>query len=69
MKITFTADAELKVALNDCAEIYRQAYGQKEIVSYLIPFMHASFMEIDAGFRRARKQLAEQQSQSFPNQS
>lgn len=69
VKITFTADAELKVALNDYAEIYRQAYGQKESVSDLIPFMLASFMETDAGFRRARKQLAERQSHSVVNQS
>lgn len=63
-KLTFTADAELKAALNDYAEIYRQAYGQKEGVSDLIPYMLASFMEADAGFRRARKQLSEKRSNS-----
>ncbi|AQQ05413.1 transposase [Roseibium algicola] len=68
VKITFTADVELKKALNDYAEIYRQAYGQKETVSDLIPFMLTSFMDADAGFKRARKQLAERRSQSSQDQ-
>ncbi|MDZ5696716.1 DUF2274 domain-containing protein [Chelativorans sp. M5D2P16] len=64
VKITFIADAELKAALNDYAEIYRRTYGQKETVSELIPFMLTAFMVADPGFRRARKQLAETRSQS-----
>ena len=57
VKITFTADAELKAALGDYAEIYRRAYGQKESVADLIPFMLEAFMNADPGFRRARKEL------------
>lgn len=57
VKITFTADAELKAALNDYAEIYRRAYGQKESVANLIPFMLEAFMNADPGFKRARKEL------------
>ena len=64
VKITFTADAELKAALNDYAEIYRRTYGQKETVAELIPFMLSAFMDADPGFKRARKQLAETRSQS-----
>ena len=30
VKFTFTASPDLKAALNDYAEIYRRAYGQKE---------------------------------------
>ena len=56
-KITFTADADLKAALNDYAEIYRQTYGQNEGVAELIPFMLNAFMNADPGFKRARKQL------------
>ncbi len=56
-KITFTADADLKVALNDYAEIYRQTYGQNEGVAELIPYMLDAFMNADPGFKRARKQL------------
>ena len=57
VKITFTADADLKAALNDYAEIYRRAYGQKESVAELIPFMLEAFMNADPGFKRARKEL------------
>jgi len=56
-KITFTASAELKAALNDYAEIYRRAYGQKEGVAELIPFMLEAFINADTGFKRARKEL------------
>ena len=56
-KITFTADADLKAALNDYAEIYRQTYGKDEGVAELIPFMLDAFMNADLGFKRARKEL------------
>ena len=69
IKITFTADADLKAALNDYAEIYRRTYGQKESVAELIPFMLHAFMEADPGFRRARRQLAETRLQSSSQQS
>ncbi len=59
VKVTFTADADLKAALNDYAEIYRRAYGQKESVADLIPFMLEAFMNADPGFKRARKELDE----------
>jgi len=57
VKITFTASPELKAALNDYAEIYRRAYGQKESVADIIPFMLEAFMNADPGFKRARKQI------------
>ena len=56
-KITFTADADLKAALNDYAEIYRQTYGKDEGVAEQIPFMLNVFMNADPGFKRARRQL------------
>lgn len=59
VKITFTADADLKAALNDYAEIYRRSYGQKESVADLIPFMLEAFMNADPGFKRARKELSD----------
>ncbi|MBG6145965.1 hypothetical protein IWQ51_004111 [Labrenzia sp. EL_142] len=68
VKISFTANAELKAALNDYAEVYRQAYGQKESVSDLIPFMLVFFMEADVGFKRARKKQAERRSYPIQNQ-
>ena len=57
VKITFTADASLKAALNDYAEIYRRTYGQKEGVAELIPYMLDAFMNADPSFKRARKDL------------
>jgi len=57
VKITFTASADLKSALNDYAETYRRAYGQKESVADLIPFMLEAFMNADPGFKRARREL------------
>ena len=57
VKITFTASPELKAELNAYAEVYRRAYGQKESVADLIPYMLEAFMAGDGGFRRARKQL------------
>ncbi len=64
VKITFTAGPELKVALNDYAELYRRAYGQKESIADLIPFMLEAFMNADLGFKRARKALDEARASS-----
>ena len=58
VKITFTADAALKSALNDYAEVYRRTYGSKESIADLIPFMLDAFMNADPGFKRARRELA-----------
>lgn len=66
-KISFTADADLKAALNDYAEIYRKSYGQKEAVADLIPFMLEAFMNGDHSFKRARKELADKRVPSSIN--
>ena len=66
VKITFTASPDLKAALNDYAEIYRRAYGQKESVADLIPFMLQAFMNADPSFKRARRQLDEARQSSSP---
>jgi len=69
VKITFTADADLKAALNDYAEIYRRTYGQKESIAELIPFMLSTFINADPAFRRARRQLGGPKLQSTVIQS
>ena len=69
VKITFTADADLKAALNDYAEIYRRAYGHKESVADLIPFMLEAFMNADPGFKRARKELQAARPSSPPTKA
>lgn len=56
-KITFVAGAELAAALTDYAELYQRAYGRKEAVADLIPFMLTAFMNADPVFKRARKEL------------
>lgn len=66
VKVTFTASPELKSALNDYAEIYRRAYGQKESVADLIPFMLEAFMNADPGFKRARRALDDSRPLSSP---
>jgi len=68
VKITFTADAELKAALGDYAEIYRRSYGQKESVADLIPFMLEAFINADPGFKRARKELSDTRPSSTATQ-
>jgi len=67
-KINFTANAELKSALQDYAEIYRQTYGGKETVADLIPFILDSFISTDHGFKRARKGLTSLRPSSPTNQ-
>ncbi|MGH1478971.1 MAG: DUF2274 domain-containing protein [Geminicoccales bacterium] len=69
VKITFTASADLKSALNDYAELYRCAYGQKENVGDLIPFMLEAFMNADPGFKRSRKQLQDARAMPPASQS
>ncbi|WP_417319699.1 DUF2274 domain-containing protein [Erythrobacter aureus] len=59
-KMTITVSPELKAALDDYAEIYRRTYGQKETVAELIPFMLENFVTTDVGFKRARKELADE---------
>lgn len=59
-KITITVSPELKAALDDYAEIYRRTYDQKETVAELVPFMLDSFVNTDVGFKRARKELADE---------
>lgn len=69
VKITFTASADLKSALNDYAELYRRAYGQKESVADLIPFMLEAFMSADPGFKRARRELENARPSSPPTKA
>lgn len=57
VKYAITVTPDLSRALRDYAEIYRRVHGQKESVEDLIPFMLARFVETDAGFRKARRDL------------
>lgn len=57
VKLTIAVDPELHAALSDYAAIYEQSYGAKERVEDLAPFMLDGFLNGDAAFKRARKQL------------
>jgi len=54
VKITFSAMPDLSEALNAYADAYEAAYGRRESVPDLIPFMLDSFLASDRGFAKAR---------------
>lgn len=58
VKITFSALPDLSEALNAYANAYEAAYGQRESVSDLIPFMLESFLASDRAFAKARTSQA-----------
>lgn len=54
VRITFSAMPDLSAALNAYADAYEAAYGRREAVSDLIPFMLDSFLASDRKFAKAR---------------
>lgn len=54
VKITFSAMPSLFEALNAYADAYEAAYGRRESVPDLIPFMLDSFLASDRQFAKAR---------------
>jgi hypothetical protein len=55
VKLTVSLSLDLDQALKDYAEAYEAAYGQRETVADLIPFMLVGFLESDRAFARSRK--------------
>ncbi|KTE76862.1 DUF2274 domain-containing protein [Sphingopyxis sp. A083] len=55
IKITISVMPDLIEALNAYAEAYEVAYGRRESVPDLIPFMLSGFLASDRSFSRARK--------------
>lgn len=55
IKIAISVMPEQFEALNAYAAAYEAAYGRRESVPDLIPFMLDSFLSSDRGFRRARE--------------
>ena len=55
IRITISLSPELNTALADYGEAYAAAYGEREPIAELIPFMLASFLKSDRGFSRTRK--------------
>jgi hypothetical protein len=54
VKIAISVMPELLQELTAYADAYEAAYGRREAVSELIPFMLASFLESDRAFARSR---------------
>jgi hypothetical protein len=54
-KITITLAPELNNSLRDYAAVYRDTYGDTELVADLIPFMLQAFLKTDKSFAKARK--------------
>lgn len=57
VKLTLTLDPEVFDALEDYARIYAEQYGNGEPVHAIAASMISGFMDSDAAFRRARKNL------------
>ncbi|MCF6344385.1 MAG: DUF2274 domain-containing protein [Devosiaceae bacterium] len=59
IKLTSTFPPDVHSKLSDYAKIYEQNYGEKERIQDLVPFMVASFLNGDSGFKKARRELAQ----------
>ena len=57
VKINIVLNPETHEAMVDYAQIYEEAYGSKESIEELIPFMIASYLDSDHAFKKAKKQL------------
>jgi hypothetical protein len=55
VKLTVVITPDLRQALSDYAEAYRDAYGQEEAVTDLVPSMLQAFLDSDRGFAKARQ--------------
>ena len=57
-KRTIACGPELDSDLEAYAKVYEKAYGEKADVNALIPSMLAGFLASDAGFKKAKRELA-----------
>jgi hypothetical protein len=55
VKLTISLSPELNQALQDYASAYEAAYGERESVADLIPFILSSFLDDDRAFRKNRR--------------
>ena len=58
VKVPVTLPFELNQDLEAYAAIYEKAYGEKQSIGALIPSMLAGFLASDAGFKKAKRELA-----------
>lgn len=57
-KRTISLTPDLDADVEAYAKVYEQAYGKKADANTLIPVMIAGYLASDAGFKKARKELA-----------
>lgn len=57
VRMSISLEPDLASALKDYAALYQQSYGKDEKTETLIPAMLDTFLNSDAGFKRARKSL------------
>lgn len=55
VKLAISIPPELHQALLDYAALYREAYGQEEPITELIPAMLTGFLDGDKAFARRRR--------------
>ncbi|RZF60636.1 DUF2274 domain-containing protein [Sphingomonas populi] len=55
VKLTISISPDLSADLAGYATLYENAYGQKEAVSELIPYMLRAFLDSDRGFAKMRQ--------------
>ena len=55
VKLTIMLQPETNTALQAYAAAYREAYGEEEEVSELVPYIIDSFLAGDRGFAKVRK--------------
>ena len=56
-KLSINVTPDLKSDLDIYAQLYQQAYGDKQNVANLIPLMLEGFLASDSGFNKAKREL------------
>jgi len=56
-KLSINVTPSLKSDLDVYAQLYQQAYGDKQNVANLIPLMLEGFLASDSGFKKAKREL------------
>jgi len=56
-KLSINITPDLKSDLDIYAQLYQQAYGDKQNVANLIPLMLEGFLASDSGFKKAKREL------------
>lgn len=66
-KRTIALPPELDRALQDYAKLYAQAYGRKERIEDLIPYMLEAFLDSDPAFGKTRPKDRQDQKRPVPS--